>query len=123
MLRRKEEAITEAERPRREERRGIEEQQRIAEELRAQAREVAASHERKAAPERERQPPRAAMTTHPEEALDRIQEWDPYDVEKVIAALLRVTPGYRHVNVTPPGDEGGIDIRATDVDTDPQLAS
>ena len=52
------------------------------------------------------------MTTHPEEALSRIQEWDPYDVEKVIAALLSVTPGYRHVNVTPPGADGGIDIHA-----------
>ena len=56
------------------------------------------------------------MTTHPEEALSRIQQWDPYDVEKVIAALLRVTPGYRHVNVTPPGADGGIDIRATFTD-------
>ena len=116
MLRRKEEAIAEAERRRREERRRIEEQQQFAEELRAQAREEAARREREAAAERERQARRAAMTTHPEEALGRIQEWDPYDVEKVIAALLRVTPGYRHVNVTPPGADGGIDIRATFTD-------
>ena len=116
ILLRKEEAIAEAERRRREERRRIEEQQRIAEERRAQAREEAARREREAAAERKRQARRAAMTTHPEEALSRIQQWDPYDVEKVVAALLRVTPGYRHVNVTPPGADGGIDIRATFTD-------
>jgi len=116
ILRQKEAAIAEAERRRREERRRIEAQQRIAEERRAQAREEAARREREAAAERERQARRAAMTTHPEEALSRIQQWGPYDVEKVIAALLRVTPGYRHVNVTPPGADGGIDIRATFTD-------
>ena len=56
------------------------------------------------------------MTVHPEEALNRIREWDPYDVEKIVAELLRVTPGYRHVNVTSPGADGGIDIRATFTD-------
>ena len=115
-IRRKEEAIADAERRRREERRRIEAQQRIAAERRAQAREEAAKREREAAAECERQARRATMTTHPEEALSRIQQWDPYDVEKVIAALLRVTPGYRHVNVTPPGADGGIDIRATFTD-------
>ena len=116
ILRQKEEAIAEAERRRREERRRIEAQQRIAEERKAQAREEAARREREAVAERERQARRAAMTTHPEEALSRIQQWDPYDVEKVIAALLRVAPGYRHVKVTPPGADGGIDIRATFTD-------
>ena len=82
VLRRKDEAIAQAERRRREERRRIEEQQRIAEERRAQAREETARREREATAERERQARRAAMTVHPEEALNRIREWDPYDVEK-----------------------------------------
>ena len=116
VLHQEKEAIAEAERRRSEERRRIEAQQRIAEERRAQAREEAARREREAAAERERRARRATMTTHPEEALSRIQQWDPYDVEKVIAALLRVTPGYRHVNVTPPGADGGIDICATFTD-------